>query len=51
MNRLYARSETKTANYPKFYRLAKAQRVLARRTTGSIKENKQCIRVVKLHEK
>ncbi|PFR46246.1 transposase, partial [Bacillus thuringiensis] len=32
-------------------RLAKAQRVLSRRTKGSIRWNKQRIRVAKLHEK
>ncbi|MEH7657270.1 RNA-guided endonuclease TnpB family protein, partial [Bacillus velezensis] len=53
---LYVSSEDERANYPKFYRemldrLAKAQRVLSRRTKGSIRWNKQRIRVAKLHEK
>ena len=44
------------ANYPRFYRqmldrLAKAQRVLARRVKDSARWNKQRIRVAKLHEK
>lgn len=56
MDRLYVSSEDERANYPKFYRemldrLAKAQRVLSRRTKGSIRWNKQRIRVAKLHEK
>ncbi|WP_033707587.1 RNA-guided endonuclease InsQ/TnpB family protein, partial [Bacillus mycoides] len=56
MDGLYVSSEDEKANYPKFYRkmldrLAKAQRVLGRRTKGSIRRNKQCIRVAKLHEK
>ncbi|HHP1040700.1 TPA: RNA-guided endonuclease TnpB family protein [Bacillus thuringiensis] len=56
MNGLYVSSEDKKANYPKFYRemlnrLAKAQRVLARRNKGSQRWNKQRIRVAKLHEK
>ncbi|NRS82774.1 transposase, partial [Bacillus cereus] len=46
MDRLYVSSEGERANYPKFYRemldrLAKAQRVLSRRTKGSIRWNKQ----------
>ncbi|TKI25201.1 RNA-guided endonuclease InsQ/TnpB family protein, partial [Bacillus mycoides] len=53
---LYVSSEDEKANYPKFYRkmldqLAKAQQVLSRRTKGSIRRNKQRIRVAKLHEK
>ncbi|MEC2597092.1 RNA-guided endonuclease TnpB family protein, partial [Bacillus cereus] len=56
MEQLYVSSEDERANYPKFYRemldrLAKAQRVLSRRTKGSIRWNKQRIRVAKLHEK
>lgn len=46
----------KKADYTKFYRemldrLAKAQRVFSRRTKGSIRWNKQRIRVATLHEK
>jgi putative transposase len=56
MDGLYVSSEGEKANYPKFYRkmldrLAKAQRVLARRNKGSERWNKQRIRVAKLHEK
>ncbi|MGN4255923.1 RNA-guided endonuclease InsQ/TnpB family protein, partial [Bacillus cereus group sp. MYBKT14-2] len=56
MDQLYVSSEDERANYPKFYRemldrLAKAQRVLSRRTKGSGRWNKQRIRVAKLHEK
>ncbi len=56
MDGLYVSSEDKKANYPQFYRemldrLAKVQRVLARRTKGSQRWNKQRIRVAKLHEK
>lgn len=56
MDGLYVSSEDEKANYPKFYRkmldqLAKAQRVLSRRTKGSERWNKQRIRVAKLHEK
>ncbi|MEH6934056.1 MULTISPECIES: RNA-guided endonuclease TnpB family protein [unclassified Bacillus (in: firmicutes)] len=56
MDRLYVSSEDEKANYPKFYRkmldqLAKVQRVLARRSKGSERWNKQRIRVAKLHEK
>ncbi|MEN1939016.1 RNA-guided endonuclease TnpB family protein [Paenibacillus sp. 102] len=56
MDGLYVSSEGEKANYPKFYRemldqLAKAQRVLSRRTKGSERWNKQRIRVAKLHEK
>ncbi len=56
MDGLYVSSEDERANYPKFYRemldrLAKAQRVLSRRTKGSGRWNKQRIRVAKLHEK
>ncbi|PEO28111.1 transposase, partial [Bacillus wiedmannii] len=43
-------------NYPRFYhqmldKLAKEQRVLARRVKDSVRWNKQRIRVAKLHEK
>ncbi|HDR8106701.1 TPA: transposase, partial [Bacillus cereus] len=56
MDQLYVSSEDERANYPKFYRemldrLAKAQRVLSRRTKDSGRWNKQRIRVAKLHEK
>ncbi|MGM2770894.1 RNA-guided endonuclease TnpB family protein, partial [Bacillus cereus group sp. Bce020] len=56
MAELYVSSEDEKANYPRFYRqmlekLAKAQRVLARRVKGSQRWNKQRIRVAKLHEK
>ncbi|MFK4467711.1 RNA-guided endonuclease TnpB family protein [Bacillus sp. RC252] len=56
MAELYVSSEDEKANYPRFYpqmldRLAKAQRVLARRVKGSERWNKQRIRVAKLHEK
>ncbi|PEK67879.1 transposase, partial [Bacillus pseudomycoides] len=56
MSELYVSSENEKANYPHFYRqvlerLAKAQRVLSRRTKGSERWNKQRIRVAKLHEK
>ncbi|MFJ8415696.1 RNA-guided endonuclease TnpB family protein [Bacillus paramycoides] len=56
MDGLYVSSEDEKANYPKFYRkmldrLAKEQRVLARRAKGSERWNKQRIRVAKLHEK
>ena len=51
MAELYVSSEDEKANYPRFYRqmldrLAKAQRVLARRVKGSARFNKQRIRVV-----
>jgi putative transposase len=56
MAELYVSSEDEKANYPRFYRqmlnrLAKAQRVLARRVQGSARFNKQRICVAKLHEK
>lgn len=56
MNGLYADSKGEKANYPRFYRvmldrLAKAQRVLSRRTKGSSRWHKQRICVAKLHEK
>ena len=56
MNGLYTDSKGEKANYPRFYRqmldrLAKAQHVLSRRTKGSVRWNKQRIRVAKLHEK
>ncbi|WP_234814238.1 RNA-guided endonuclease InsQ/TnpB family protein, partial [Bacillus mycoides] len=56
MAELYVSSEDEKANYPRFYRqmldrLAKAQRVLARRVKDSARWNKQRIRVAKLHEK
>lgn len=56
MAELYVSSEDEKANYPRFYRqmlnrLAKAQRVLARRVKGSVRWNKQRICVAKLHEK
>ena len=56
MAELYVSSEGETANYPRFYRqmldkLAKAQRVLPRRTKESARWNKQRIAVAKLHEK
>ncbi|COG16331.1 transposase%2C IS605 OrfB family [Streptococcus pneumoniae] len=56
MAELYVSSEDEKANYPRFYhqildKLAKAQRVLARRVKGSVRWNKQRIRVAKLHEK
>ena len=56
MDGLYVSSEDERANYPKFYRemldrLAKAQRVLSRRTKGSGRWHTQRIRVAKLHEK
>lgn len=56
MAELYVSSEDEKANYPRFYRqmldrLAKAQRVLARRVKDSERWNKQRIRVAKLHEK
>ena len=56
MAELYVSSEGETANYPRFYRqmldnLAKAQRVLSRRTKGSARWHKQRIAVAKLHEK
>ncbi|MDA2383970.1 RNA-guided endonuclease TnpB family protein [Bacillus cereus] len=56
MAKLYVSSEDEKANYPRFYRqmldrLAKAQRVLARRVKDSERWNKQRIRVAKLHEK
>jgi len=56
MAELYVSSEDEKANYPRFYRqmlnrLAKAQRVLARRVKGSVRWNKQRICVANLHEK
>ncbi|TKI57330.1 IS200/IS605 family element transposase accessory protein TnpB [Brevibacillus antibioticus] len=56
MTELYVDSEGEKANYPRFYRqefvrLAKAQRVLARRKKGSSRWHKQRIKVAKLHEK
>ena len=56
MAELYVSSEDEKANYPRFYRqmldrLAKAQRVLARRVQGSVRWNKQRICVANLHEK
>ncbi|HDX9580460.1 TPA: transposase [Bacillus pseudomycoides] len=56
MSELYVSSESEKANYPRFYRqvlekLAKAQRVLSRRTKGSERWNRQRILVAKLHEK
>ncbi|MEH6942925.1 RNA-guided endonuclease TnpB family protein [Bacillus sp. JJ722] len=56
MEGLYVSSEDEKANYPRFYRqmldqLANAQRILARRMKGSMRWNKQRIRVAKLHEK
>lgn len=56
MNGLYVESEQgEIANYPRFYRqaqqkLAKAQRILSRRTKGSSRYEKQRIKVACLHE-
>ena len=57
MDGLYVDSEQgKKANYPRFYRhsqdkLAKEQRILSRRKKGSLRWEKQRLKVAKLHEK
>src|SRR5690625_5903449 len=57
MNGLYVESEQgEKANYPRFYRqsldkLAKEQRTLSRRKKGSLRWEKQRLKVAKLQEK
>lgn len=57
MNGLYVESEQgEKANYPRFYRqsldkLAKEQRILSRRKKGSLRWEKQRLKVAKLQEK
>jgi putative transposase len=57
MDGLYVESEQgEKANYPRYYRqaldkLAKAQKILSRRRKGSVRWEKQRLKVAKLHEK
>lgn len=57
MEGLYVESEQgEKANYPRFYRqlldkLAKEQRILSHKKKGSARWKKQCVKIVKLHEK
>ncbi len=53
---LFTDNQGEIGNYPKFYRLyekklAKEQRILLRREKGSIRRNKQRIKVARVHEK